>query len=71
MSADIQSVVFEKIHISNKLALQLDESTVVSGHVQLLDNVLFVDGNVIRKEFLFCKPLPEINNRRRNFSGYV
>lgn len=71
MSADIGSVVFEKIRISTKLALQLDESTDVSGHAQVLDNVLFVDGDAIRENFLFCKPLPERNYRRGNFSGHV
>ncbi|XP_035233449.1 zinc finger BED domain-containing protein 5-like [Stegodyphus dumicola] len=40
MSADIESVVLEKIRISEKFALQLDESTDISGHAQLLANVL-------------------------------
>uniref|UniRef100_A0A674PIL4 DUF4371 domain-containing protein n=1 Tax=Takifugu rubripes TaxID=31033 RepID=A0A674PIL4_TAKRU len=43
MSADIE-----------KIALQLDESTDISGHAQLLANVHFVDG----ENFLFCKALP-------------
>ncbi|KAJ1203722.1 hypothetical protein NDU88_007503 [Pleurodeles waltl] len=38
MSADIESVVLEKIRISEKFALQLDESTDISGHAQLLAN---------------------------------
>uniref|UniRef100_A0A8C5R0I0 Uncharacterized protein n=1 Tax=Leptobrachium leishanense TaxID=445787 RepID=A0A8C5R0I0_9ANUR len=41
MSADIESVVLEKIRISEKFALQLDESTDISGHAQLLANVRF------------------------------
>ena len=32
MSADIESVVLDKTCISNKLALQLDESTDIRGH---------------------------------------
>ena len=58
MSADIESVLLDKIHISNKFALRLDESTDKSGHAQLLANVHFVDGNTIRENFLFCKALP-------------
>ena len=59
MSADIESVVLEKIRISEKFALQLDESTDISGHSQLLANVRFVDGDAIRENFFFCKALPE------------
>ncbi|KAJ7998090.1 hypothetical protein DPEC_G00218950 [Dallia pectoralis] len=59
MSADIETVVLEKMPISKKLALQLDESTDISGHCQLLANMRFVDGEAIRENFLFCKALPE------------
>ncbi|XP_035209933.1 zinc finger MYM-type protein 6-like [Stegodyphus dumicola] len=50
MSADIESVVLEKIRISEKFALQLDESTDISGHAQLLANVRFVDGDAMQLE---------------------
>lgn len=43
MSADIESVVLDKIRISGKFALQVDESTDISGHAQLLANVRFMD----------------------------
>ncbi|XP_069591670.1 SCAN domain-containing protein 3-like [Ranitomeya imitator] len=59
MSADIETVVLEKVRISKKFALQLDESTDISGHCQLLANVRFVDGEAITENFLFCKALPE------------
>ena len=59
MSADIESVVLDKIRISNKFALQLDESTDISGHAQLLANMCFFNENTIRENFLFCKTLPE------------
>ena len=59
MSADIESIVLEKMRISEKFALQLDESTDISGYAQLLANVHFVDGDAIRENFLFCKALPE------------
>ncbi|CAL9694249.1 unnamed protein product [Knipowitschia caucasica] len=59
MSADIETIVLEKICISKTFALQLDESTHISGHAQLLANGRFVDGDVIIENFLFCKSLPE------------
>ncbi|XP_067947624.1 protein FAM200C-like [Watersipora subatra] len=68
MSTDIESHVLENIRISRKFALQVDESTDISGHSQLLANARFVDENAIRENFLFCKTLPEKNNWRRNFS---
>lgn len=49
MSTDIQSHVLEKIRITRKFALQLDESLDISGHSQLLANVPFVDGDTIRE----------------------
>ena len=52
-------MVLEKIHISEKFALQLDKCTDISGHAQLLANVRFVDGDSIRENFLFCQALPE------------
>ena len=39
MSADVESVVLDKIRLSNKFALQIDESTDISGHANLLANV--------------------------------
>ncbi|XP_035209693.1 zinc finger BED domain-containing protein 5-like [Stegodyphus dumicola] len=71
MSADIESVVLEKIRISEKFALQLDESTDISGHAQLLANVRFVDGDAIRENFFFLQGIARKNNRRRNFSGHI
>ena len=59
MSTDIENHVLEKIRISRKFALQLDESTDISGHSQLLANVRFADGDTFRENFLFCKALPE------------
>lgn len=59
MSSDIESVVLEKIRSSGKFSLQLDESTDISGHAQLLANVRYVDGDSIRETFLFCKSMPD------------
>ena len=62
MSADVESIVLEKMRISGKFALQIDESTDISGYAQLLANVRFVDGNAIRENVRFYK-----NNRRGIF----
>ena len=51
MSADIEDVVLEKIRLCGKFSLQVDESTDVSGHAQLLGFVRFVDGGEIRENF--------------------
>ena len=65
MSTDIESIVLEKMRISGKYALQLDESTDISGHAQLLANVRFVDGDAIRENVRFCKALPEEKKQDR------
>ena len=50
MSADIESIVLEKMRIRGKFALQLDESTDICGYAQLLASVRFVDGDTIREK---------------------
>ena len=65
MSADIESIVLEKLRIRGKFALQLDESTDTCGYAQLLASVRFVDGDAIRENFLFCRALPEEKKRRK------
>ena len=57
MSVDIETIVLEKIRIGKHFSLQLDEYTDLSKNAQLLANVRFVDGDIIRKNFLFCKTL--------------
>ena len=59
MSVDIESNILKKIRISGKFALQVDESTDISGHAQHLENVRYVDENVIKENFSFCKRLPQ------------
>ena len=59
MSADIESIVLEKMCISGKFALQLVGSTDTCDFAQLLANVRFMDGDAIRENFLFCKALPD------------
>ena len=57
MSVDIEIIVLEKSHIGKHFSLQLDEYTDLSKIAQLLTNVRFVDGDIIRENFLFCKTL--------------
>ena len=58
MSVDIENNILEKVRSSGRFALQVDESTDISGHGQLLANVRFINGDAITKNFLFCKRLP-------------
>ena len=69
MSADIETVVFEKVYISKKFALQLNESTDISGHAQLLANVRFVDGDVIRENSYFARPFQKEHAERKLFES--
>ncbi|KAJ4941484.1 hypothetical protein JOQ06_011363 [Pogonophryne albipinna] len=57
MSVDIETVLTEKIQRSGKFALQVDDSTDISGHCQLIANVRYVDGESIEENFFFCKEL--------------
>ncbi|XP_023226698.1 zinc finger BED domain-containing protein 5-like [Centruroides sculpturatus] len=59
MSSDIEDIMKEKIKSSGKFSLQIDESTDISGHAQLLAYIRYIDGNVIATNFFFCKQLPE------------
>ncbi|XP_035217859.1 SCAN domain-containing protein 3-like [Stegodyphus dumicola] len=70
MSADIESVVLEKIRISEKFALQLDESTDISGHAQLLANVRFVDGDAIRENFFFSRYCQKKQQEKKFFGSH-
>ena len=44
----------QNIKTAGKFALQLDELTDISGHAQLLANVRFVDGDIIRENGLYA-----------------
>ena len=57
MSVDIETIVLEKIRIGKHFSLQLDEYTNLSKNAQLLANVRFMNGDIIRENFLFCKTL--------------
>ena len=67
MSVEIENNILEKVRISVRFALQVDESTDISGHAQLLANMRFIDGNAIRENFLFCKRSPVNTTREQIF----
>ena len=58
MSVDIENNILEKVRSSGRFALQVDESTDINGHAQLLANVRFINGDAITENFLFCERLP-------------
>ena len=55
VSVDIENNILEKVRISVRFALQVDESTDISGRAQLLANVRFIDGDVIRENFFILQ----------------
>ena len=59
MFVDVDSNIPEKIRISGKLTLQIDKSTDISEHAQLLANVRFVNENVIKENFFPCERLSQ------------
>jgi hypothetical protein len=59
MSNDIESIVTEKLKKQSYFALQVDESTDISGKAQLLAFIRFVDEGDITENIFCCKELPE------------
>ena len=66
MYGNIESNILEKNHIGGKFAIQVDKSTDISGHTQLLVNVRFVDEDVVKEYFFFCEEIATEYKRRRN-----
>ena len=57
--SDTDTNILEKIRLSGKFAIQVDDSTDISGDAQLLVNVCFLDKDVIKEYLFFCKRLPK------------
>jgi hypothetical protein len=57
LSKDVQDQLIERIKVSGKFAIQLDESEDISKRPMLLCYVRFTHENEIEEEFLFCQPL--------------
>ena len=57
LSANIEETVQTKLQSTVEFALQVDESTDISGKPQLLAFIRFVDGNQIINQFLCCKKM--------------
>ena len=59
MSADITDQVVNKLKASQSFALQVDESTDISGQAHLVSFVRYIDEDDIKEHILFCKKLEE------------
>lgn len=59
MSKDIETQVNEKLKVADLFALQVDESTDITGKSQVLAFVRFISEKSLVEQFLFCKELPE------------
>jgi hypothetical protein len=59
MSCDNELNLREKVNVSRNFSLQIDESTDISDHAQLIAYIRFVDSDKTVSNFLFCKELPE------------
>jgi len=59
MSKYVESQVNEKLIAFELFALQLDESTDITGKPQVTIFVKFICDNELIEQFLFCKDLPE------------
>lgn len=58
MSKDVEAQVIEKLKTVDFFALQLDESTDITGKPQVLTFVRFICESELIEQFLFCKDLP-------------
>lgn len=58
MSKDVEIQVNEKLKAVDFFALQLDESTDITGKPQVITFVRFICENELIEQFLFCKDLP-------------
>lgn len=68
MSNDIESQVNEKYKAAETFALQLDESTDLSGKPQVVTFVRFIYSYELIEQFLFCKDLPDTTRRKYIFN---
>ena len=59
MGTDIIDQVVNKVKASNSFAIQIDESTDVSGQAQLISFVRYIDVDEINEHILFCKKLEQ------------
>lgn len=59
MSEDVEVQVIDKLKLVDMFALQLDESTDISGKPQVVTFVRFIEDKSFIEQFLFCKDLPE------------
>ena len=70
MSADIESVLLDKIRISNKFALQLDESTDISGMLNSWPMCVLWMETLSEKTFYFARLCQEKQQERKFFGSH-
>ena len=58
MSSDVLETLITKLKTAKKFSLQIDESTDIKNRAQLISIVRFVDEDLIKEHYLFCKELP-------------
>ncbi|KAL4120074.1 hypothetical protein QTP88_012813 [Uroleucon formosanum] len=71
MSEDIEQQVLNKLSDSHMFALQVDESTDISGKAQLLVFIRMVVDDDIIENFLCCKTLPETTRVKKKNSKII
>ena len=59
MPQDVESRVITSIEEAESFAIQLDESTDITGKAQIFILIRFVHEEDLTEQFIFCKPLPE------------
>ncbi len=59
MAHDIKSQLISLITCSNTFAIQINESTDIMNHAQLMVFVRYQHEKMICEDFLFCKPIPK------------
>ena len=67
MSKKIECNTRSKILKHKLFALQIDESTDITGKAQLLVFIRFIDDEFIVEDFLCCKELPETTKGQDTF----
>jgi hypothetical protein len=53
MSSDIEIIFRENTNLGRKLSLQIDQSTGISGHTQLIANIRYSDGDITTSTLFF------------------
>jgi hypothetical protein len=64
MSSDIEIIFRENINLEREFPPQIDESTGVRGHPQLIANIRFSDGDIFTSKLSFLQGTLSESNQR-------